>query len=350
MSTMLVSGAALALLIKFMLMQNVPTSIGAAASGFFHPYFLTLLMMVGHCVCLIVYFARPKEQTVILRNMPKNIFVGACALDFTTVTLANFAYSCIPVSVVQMSRGTVVVFTCLLSVLVLGQKQQKHQFAGVGLVALGMALVSASTFLTTPEVGSTLEVASAWTKICGIGLCLASMLCKATLLVYEQNIMSKHSLQPLLVVGMEGTLGIVLYVALLAVRNAMHMENTAEAVYQIQHSPQLMAALVAFISMAACFNVSGVTVTQKSSAVARSTIDVSCGLLMWAVELSLGWTSFHMLQLVGFLILALGTMIYNKLVVLPALGCQESERAPIIGRPSMQPVDLEEPRHHGSSR
>merc|ERR1719395_135076 len=104
-------------------------------------------------------------------------------------------------------------------------------------------------------------------------------------------------------------------VGLLAFLNAFHIENTAGAIYQISHSTPLMTAVIGSIFSIAFFNFSGVTVTQKASAVARSTIDVSRTILIWAVELAMGWNSFNMLQLAGFFVLALGTMIYNRLIV-----------------------------------
>merc|ERR1719238_750592 len=114
---------------------------------------------------------------------------------------------------------------------------------------------------------------------------------------------------------MEGTFGILFGVVLLCGLNAMHIENTPGALYQVTHSKPLLTAVVGSIFSIAFFNFSGVTVTQKASAVARSTIDVSRTIIIWAVELGMGWNSFNMLQLSGFFVLALGTMIYNRLVV-----------------------------------
>jgi len=55
-------------------------------------------------------------------------------------------------------------------------------------------------------------------------------------------------------------------------------------------------------------------VTQKASAVARSTIDVSRTIIIWAVELGMGWNSFNLLQFVGFVAVAMGTMMYNRII------------------------------------
>merc|ERR1719160_2266114 len=90
------------------------------------------------------------------------------------------------------------------------------------------------------------------------------------------------------------------------------------------HSSPLFFAIVASIFSIAFFNFAGVTVTQRASAVARSTIDVSRTILIWAVELALGWNHFNSLQLAGFIMLAIGTMLYNRLIVLPFLDAADA--------------------------
>merc|ERR1719217_404008 len=165
---------------------------------------------------------------------------------------------------------------------------------------------------------------SGWTKMFGISLCLGAQIFQASMIVYEEKIMSKYTVPPLLVVGMEGTFGILFGVGLLAFLNAFHIENTAGAIYQIRNSTPLMCAVIGSIFSIAFFNFSGVTVTQKASAVSRSTIDVSRTILIWAVELRVGWNSFNMLELAGFFVLALGTMIYNRLLTFNFLDTLDS--------------------------
>merc|ERR1719203_2565356 len=103
-------------------------------------------------------------------EVPKSIFAVACCFDWTATTLVNMAYVCIPASVIQMTRGAIVIFTCLFSVVFLGRRQYKYHLFGVGFVALGITLVSLSTFFNPAHgVGPTI---SGWTKLFGIGLCL----------------------------------------------------------------------------------------------------------------------------------------------------------------------------------
>jgi len=69
----------------------------------------------------------------------------------------------------------------------------------------------------------------------------------------------------------------------------------------------------------AVFNYAGATVTQKASATARTTIQMSSTITIWMVELSVGWHTFSYIQLVGFMFVAAGTVLYNRIVVVPFL-------------------------------
>jgi len=338
MLVMLISGTFNTLLMKFMVMQTVPTAPGAVGQGFDQPYFQTLLMMVGEFLCLIAYYAKGRDMNLNFAEVPKSIFAAACAFDWTATTLVNMAYVCIPASVVQMTRGAIVIFTCLLSVTCLGRKQHKYHVAGVACVAFGITLVSLST-LMTPSHAAAAGAVSTRTKLFGISLCLIAQIFQATMIVYEEKIMSKYTVPPLLVVGMEGAFGILFGIILLCGLNFMHIENTAGAVYQISHSKPLLIAVVGSIFSIAFFNFSGVTVTQKSSAVARSTIDVSRTMIIWGVELAMGWNTFNVLQFAGFVVLAVGTMLYNRIITLKCLEVQEDPELTAIY--SQKSLDIE---------
>mmetsp|Transcript_124971 Transcript_124971/g.389038 ORF Transcript_124971/g.389038 Transcript_124971/m.389038 type:complete len:304 (+) Transcript_124971:223-1134(+) len=285
-------------------------------------------MMIGEFLCLLAYMAtREPTDAGKAQDVPKHVFMIACLLDWTATTLVNMAYAVIPASVVQMTRGAIVIFTCLFSVVFLRRRQHGFHIVGVFMVFAGITLVSLSTLVNpsaataaTPAAGGAKEQLAQYSaRLAGIALCVGAQVFQASMLVYEEKIMSHYSIPPLQVVGMEGTCGIFVGVLLLGVLNATSVENTPAALYQMTHSAPLMAAVLGSIVSIAVFNFSGVTVTQRASAVARSTIDVSRTILIWAVELLLRWNSFNVLQLIGFAVLAVGTMIYNRLIVVKAL-------------------------------
>lgn len=324
---MLISGCMNTLLMKFMVMQQVPTSFGAKGVGFDHPYFQSLLMMIGEFLCLIAYYlSTSKKEVEKSKAVPNYIFMVACLLDWTATTLVNMAYVIIPASIVQMTRGSIVIFTCILSVTFLGRRQLRSHIAGVVLVFLGISLVSLSAFFN-PAAASE-QGPSASMKMFGLSLCIIAQVFQAFMLVWEEKIMSKYTVQPLQVVGMEGTFGFLFGIVLLVFLNRFHIESSSEAIYQMTHSVPLAAAVFGSIFSVAFFNFAGVSVTQQASATARSTIDVSRTILIWGIELALRWNTFNMLELCGFVVLAAGTLIYNRLIVIP--GLEEKEALPIL--------------------
>jgi len=330
MLVMLISGTLNTLLMKFMVMQQVPTGPDAKAVGFDQPFFQSLLMMIGEFLCLIAYYTTTKAEITKEKTAPNYVFMIACLLDWTATTLVNMAYVLIAASIVQMTRGAIVIFTCLLSAVFLGRRQQRFHIAGVTLVFLGITIVSLSAFINP---ASTTSDSTGFTrKLTGIALCVGAQAFQAFMLVYEEKVMSQYTVPPLLVVGMEGTFGILFGVLLLSILNVTEVESTPAAVYQMQHSWPLAMAAVGSIFSIAFFNYSGVTVTQRASAVSRSTIDVSRTVLIWVAELALGWNAFNGLQLVGFVVLALGTLIYNRLLVVSFLEPKREEEALVPSR------------------
>lgn len=70
----------------------------------------------------------------------------------------------------------------------------------------------------------------------------------------------------------------------------------------------------------ASFNAFGVAVTKNASSAQRSTIDTSRTVLIWVVQLATGAEHFDPIQLVGFILLVIGTLVYNEIVIIPWMG------------------------------
>jgi len=65
------------------------------------------------------------------------------------------------------------------------------------------------------------------------------------------------------------------------------------------------------------FNALGVTITKYASAAQRATIDTCRTLTIWMVLIGLGKEKFMIGELLGFVLLALGTLVYNEIIELP---------------------------------
>lgn len=325
MLLMLVTGALNALLMKHQHMQQSPMTAGGEPEHFSHPFLQASFMMVGECLCLLVYLAtRDRAEVEASSAVPKWIFLVPCCCDWLATALICMGYALIAVSVAQMCRGAVVIFTCLLSVVFLGRRQHGFHMLGVAMVVLGITLVSMSALMSGGAQSSGV--------LLGIALCVFAQIFQASMYVYEEKIMAQYAVQPLQVVGWEGAFGMVIGAAVLTVLYPMGYANTPGAFHQMSVNRVLTLSVTASVFAVAVFNFAGATVTKRSSAVARSTIKISSTIIIWMVELYMGWNTFSYLQFLGFIFVACGTLVYNKIIAVPFLTPDE-ELTALVANP-----------------
>jgi hypothetical protein len=96
-----------------------------------------------------------------------------------------------------------------------------------------------------------------------------------------------------------------------------HFEDSIDAFYRLGNNPRIMVATLGNVCSIAFFNFFGLSVTKNLSATTRMVLDSIRTLVVWGVDLALGWEQFQYLQIVGFFFLLLGTAVYNKIVPVP---------------------------------
>merc|ERR1719409_1523800 len=130
-----------------------------------------------------------------------------------------------------MTRGSIVIFTCLFSVIFLGKRQALYQYVGVGLVCLGVTIVAYSAL----NLGEAVSELNLMHTFLGLGLCVGAQLFQASMLVYEEKVLGQtdYHVEPLQMVGMEGLWGCIIGFFLLIGLNYTGIEKTNEAIYQM---------------------------------------------------------------------------------------------------------------------
>jgi hypothetical protein len=101
------------------------------------------------------------------------------------------------------------------------------------------------------------------------------------------------------------------------------------AFVQIYHSPPLLAFCLVYLVSISLYNACGLAVTRRLSAVHRTLIDALRTIAVWAAELAMfsggggvigePWGTYSPLQLGGFSLLIIGTLIHNGVIKLPCL-------------------------------
>ncbi|KAF8061541.1 hypothetical protein FPV67DRAFT_1509350 [Lyophyllum atratum] len=266
--------------------------------------------------------------------------------DLTGTTLMNVGLLYTPVSIYQMTRGALVLFVGVLSVIFLRRRLWLYQWVsliivmtGVGLVGFSGSLIKDaikesalpsltghnSTDLPSPEP---IEQPEMTKVLVGVFFVLFAQVFTATQFVVEEKIMSRYSVAPLVAVGYEGlfgTISILLLIPILAIPSVSKMTpffDLPRGWHQMVDNAPVLYSGIAIAFSIAFFNYFGLSVTRHVSATARSLTDTCRTLSIWLISLGLGWEHFlfptSLLQVMGFSLLVYGTFLFNNLVATPA--------------------------------
>ncbi|XP_018015720.1 solute carrier family 35 member F6 isoform X2 [Hyalella azteca] len=304
---------------------------------FNHPFFQADAMFLGELSCMAAFYimrcvarsrrrrrnnaelSLPEEQT----NFPPLIFYVPAFCDMVATSTMYVGLTLTYASSFQMLRGSVIVFTGLLSVAFLNQKLRYFNWLGIALVIVGLVVVGVSDFL-----GDNTEDFDTNGIITGDLLIIAAQVVTATQMVVEQRFLTKHTVPALLAVGWEGLFGFITLTILLVpfyyIPAGMFsgnprgtLEDPIDAFIQLSNNPMLVVAVLGNVISIAFFNFAGVSVTKELSATTRMVLDSVRTLVVWLTSLALKWQPFHYLQPIGFIVLVLGMFIYNDVLILP---------------------------------
>ncbi|RMJ09492.1 hypothetical protein BHE90_011743 [Fusarium euwallaceae] len=258
--------------------------------------------------------------------------------DICGTTLMNAGLLMVAASIYQMTRGALVLFVGLFSVVFL--KRHLHLFQWLSLVGvvLGVAVVGLAGALWPDEKpeqsmdgpnGDSVTdggLSDAARAVIGVLLIAGAQIFTATQFVLEEWILENSPIEPIRVVGWEGIFGFTVTVLAMVVLHAAIGSTPAgrygyfdmvEGWHQmIGNKKVLLSSILIMISIGG-FNFFGLSVTRSVSATSRSTIDTCRTLFIWIVSLGLGWETFKWLQIVGFALLVYFTFLFNGIVQAP---------------------------------
>ena len=282
----------------------------------------------------------------------------ACC-DITGTTLMNVGLLFVAASIYQMTRGALVLFVGVFSVIFLRRRLFAYQWSalvfvviGVGLVGLAGAIapnpqakpeprstVDATMLMAravTEQVKNTAKRPEALQTIIGVLMIAGAQIFTATQFVLEEWILEKYTIEPLKVVGWEGVFGFLVTMLGMAIlhftigrtaRGQYGYFDAVEAWREITHYKAIAVSSVLIMISIGGFNFFGLSVTRSISATSRSTIDTCRTLFIWIVSLALHWETFKWLQIVGFVLLVYGTFLFNDIVGHPFRSCMKRQRA-----------------------
>ncbi len=249
-------------------------------------------------------------------DAPFILFALPAICDLSATTLQNVGLIYTSVSVFQMLRGTVVILNGILSMVFLKNRLYPHNFLGLMLIATGIAIVGLSSVLNANPNDLSMR-----NPLLGNICVLLGQGLAASQYIAEEFILSRYKAKPLQVVGYEGYFGLCMTTILMFILywipwyDYNSLESFPYALAQCFNSERLLLITLASIVSISFFNFFGISITQRLTSTARSTIDASRTVIIWIISLSFGWESFKWLQLLGFIVLISGSFTYNSVII-----------------------------------
>ncbi|XP_051154615.1 solute carrier family 35 member F6-like [Leptopilina boulardi] len=302
---------------------------------FTHPFMQSAFMFVGEMMCLLVfklaycYYNRQANGSVETnaltkgsRDFSSKILAIPAFCDTIATSIMYVGLTMTYASSFQMLRGSVIVFTGILSVAFLERKLGIQKWSGIALVILGLLIVGLGDFFTMKN-----EHKGTNSVITGDLLIICAQVIIAAQMVIEEKYVTSKDIPSLQAVGWEGIFGFIAICLALIPLNYIHapppfadnsrgtLEDTVDALVQIKNNGRLFMAIIGIMFSIAFFNFAGISVTKELSATTRMILDSIRTLVIWIISLILGWQDFHYLQLFGFGFLLIGMCLYNDVII-----------------------------------
>ena len=357
-------------------LQQNTCSKGVKYKG--HQKFITFCMFNGELLCLLIYWLKDgrlkkkvKSESLIVNEEDNNnnskkepkiwYFLFPALFDILGSSISSISLTFLPTSIYQMFRGAIIIFTCTASIIFLKNKYYRHHFLGIIIVIIGLCIVGINASLNDDdtEEGNTLF---------GIFLVVLSQIFSCFLFITEEKLLKGYETPPLKAVGLEGMWGVLCYIVLLFIfyfikceswpkflkdgvcigdnedesKSTLRFENAIFALKQIYASTKLKCYLSLYVCSIAFFNFSGLTISKNASATSRTIVDTARTILVWGFFLTMPFVpddtkeTFSWLQLLGFIILVIGGLIYNEILVVPFWGFADNTKEAIKKREKLE--------------
>lgn len=158
------------------------------------------------------------DSRIPLRGWKVLLLAAPSSCDIAGTTLMNVGLLFVAASIYQMTRGALVLFVGLFSVIFLRRKLHLYQWSALFIVVLGVAIVGLAGALFSSKPGHDISHAMVQARavartpeavqtIIGVLLIAAAQIFTASQFVLEEWILENYAMDPIQVVGWEGVFG-----------------------------------------------------------------------------------------------------------------------------------------------
>jgi len=281
--------------------------------------------------------------------------------EVLSTCMLYIALSMTSASSYQMLRGSVIIFTALISRMFFKRKLVKFQWFSLIVILLGLVIVGLSDFNSdkTPTCMTTFKDASARLvtyhppekcvdhSIMGDMMVLGAMVVYAVQQTYEEKVLKGYNISPLNAIGWEGFYGFSI-ISLMVVASAYiptnsllghspsppyYLEDPIGALKTLIESPTLFITFLGVSASVPISNYFGMSLTKEMTATTRMILETLRTFVVWVVSLGLEWQKFYYLQPLGFVVMIIGFFLYYDILILPcARRCNNITRDRITER------------------
>ena len=332
-----------------------------------HHWIITFGMFIGESVSLIGYtivvikrkkkkVSEEKGETLVKSEeddenednkkpqVPTNlIFALSASCDLMATTINTFGLTYLTTSMYQMLRGFELIFVCAWSTIFLKNPVYRHQVLGLSTLIIGLVLVGVNSIINKEKDKGTAKDPGT-----GIILMFCSQFFSSTCYVLQEKFIKHYRVNPFQLVGFEGLWGICMYTVLLvifqhikcnnwkeglktgvcfgsddpATKRDWYIEDSIFAFQQMGAYIPLLIVYIFYIVSIALYNIVGINLTKLVSSTARAVVDTVRTVFIWAFFLFVHPVkgteeNFYIIQFIGFILLVVGTLIYNEIVEIP---------------------------------
>jgi len=322
--------------------SSVGIDPGMGEHAFQKPWFCTCCMFVGESIGLLVFAVKrvvaPEEKKcelswwgIIWRSSLPAV------LDLAASGFGSVGLLYITASSFQMLRGWSILFTAVMSRLWLQRVWEFRQLFGLSMVFVAMGLVGFAGVWTAGSTDQTAEDIMMNSGAWGVLLVAFGQLFQASQFVWEEKVMKKVFIPPLLLLGIEGIVGLTamctvvfpLLMFLPGVDVGGSQENIWDSLAMVRNSSTLIALFSVYLVCVSTLNCCGVYCTKVLSGVHRALVQTGLRtMVIWTAGILLfyhshgtygePWSGFaSYMELFGFILFLLGSMLYSKMIDLP---------------------------------
>ena len=319
---------------------------------FKHPVLQCWGLSVGEAGCILLFLAlnfckeqrQRRKEVEVKEKTPFNIFlfVPPAVLHLTSRIFTFIALTLTSASSFEMLTGTNLIFVSILSRIFLKKSLAWYKWFAILVISVGVVVVGISDMKSEEDEGH--EDESSSNPVLGDIFVVIAMVFYACQLTYEEKFVKKYNIAPMNAIGLEGSFAVAILSVMLIVLYFIpvkfdmeqvggQLDDALDGFVQLGNNPILLTSFL-LTTVALCFTlVAGINVTRKLSAVhrfnllyhmnithikfsiLRLVINSGRSVIVWAISLAVGWQSFQPLQIVGFLIMSLGVLIFNDILL-----------------------------------